>query len=108
MLWRIEFQLLADADAVAVLSMLLIRLTHGTHLERMLAHQLAASTDRPLRLMARIDRVDDNLEKLRLSNACARLMQIFQDGIRLLDKIRTGGRQVVVVQRVQVLKADKP
>ena len=52
--------------------------------------------------MARIDRVDDNLEKLRLSNACARLMQIFQDGIRLIDKIRTGGRQVVVVQHVQV------
>jgi hypothetical protein len=97
-----RLELLADADAVALGIDTAESINAENALERMLAHQLAASHRQALRLMARIDRVDDNLEKLRLCNACARLMQIFQDGIRLIDKIRTGGRQLVVVQHVQV------
>jgi hypothetical protein len=97
-----RLELLADADSVALGIDTAQSINAKNALERMLAHQLAASHRQALRLMARIDRVDDNLEKLRLSNACARLMQIFQDGIRLIDKIRTGGRQLVVVQHVRV------
>jgi hypothetical protein len=97
-----RLQLLADCDAVALGIDTAHSIIAKNALERMLAHQLAASHRQALRLMARIDRVDDNLEKLRLSNACARLMQLFQDGIRLLNKIRTGGRQLVVVQHLQV------
>ena len=38
----------------------------------------------------------------RLSNAAARMMRIFQEGLLTLQKIRTGGKQTVVVQHVQV------
>jgi len=38
----------------------------------------------------------------RLSNAAARMMQVYQEGLLALHKMRTGGKQVVVVQHVQV------
>ena len=38
----------------------------------------------------------------RLTNAAARLMQAYQEALLTLQKIRTGGKQVVVVQRVEV------
>jgi hypothetical protein len=100
-----RLELLADADAVGLGIDASESIGAQNSLEKMLAHQLAASHRQALRLMARIDRVDDNLEKLRLSNACARLMQIFQDGIRLIDKIRKGAHQVVVVKHLQISNA---
>ena len=42
------------------------------------------------------------VEMARLSNAAARTMQVFQEGLLTLQKIRTGGKQTVVVQHVQV------
>jgi hypothetical protein len=42
------------------------------------------------------------VEVARLSNAAARMMQIFQEGLLVLQKLRTGGKQTVVVQHVQV------
>jgi len=42
------------------------------------------------------------VEMARLSNAAARMMQVYQEGLLTLHKMRTGGKQVVVVQHVQV------
>ena len=42
------------------------------------------------------------MEKARLLNAGARLMKAFQDGLLVLNKVRTGGKQTVLVQHVQV------
>jgi hypothetical protein len=42
------------------------------------------------------------VEMARLSNASARMMQIYQEAVLTLQKLRTGGKQTVVVQHVQV------
>ena len=42
------------------------------------------------------------VEVARLSNAAARMMQVYQEGLLTLNRIRTGGRQTVVVQHVRV------
>jgi hypothetical protein len=41
-------------------------------------------------------------EMVRLSNAASRMMQIYQEALLTLQKIRTGGKQTVVVQHVEV------
>jgi hypothetical protein len=75
----------------------------GNSLEKMLCHQMAAAHRAAMRLVARVG--DGGLpivEMARLSNAAARMMQIYQEAFLTLQKIRTGGRQTVVVQHVQV------
>lgn len=84
-------------------------------LEQMLAHQLGAAHRSVLKLTAQLNRqiermavlVDDrrqlaNLEATRTANAVARLMLAFQQGATTVQRLRTGGRQVVTVQHVAV------
>ena len=97
-----RLELLADADAVALGIDTAESIGARNSLERMLAHQMAAAHKHALTLMAKISRAEDNLEALRITNASVRLMLAYQEGMRLLQKIRSGGRQVVIVQRVQV------
>ena len=47
------------------------------------------------------------VEAARLTNATARLMQAYQEALLALQKIRTGGKQVVVVQRVEVSRGGQ-
>ena len=49
-----------------------------------------------------LDNVMPPVEMARLSNAEARMMQVYQEAFLTLQKIRTGGKQTVVVQHVQV------
>src|SRR5262249_10517578 len=42
------------------------------------------------------------METCRLANTAARLMATFQEGVQTLAKLRTGGKQVVVVQHQHV------
>ena len=42
------------------------------------------------------------VETARLANAAARLMRTYQESMLTLQKIRTGGRQTMVVQHVHV------
>jgi hypothetical protein len=42
------------------------------------------------------------VEQGRLVNVAARLMDVYQAGLVTLQRLRTGGRQEVVVQHVQV------
>lgn len=83
-------------------------------LEKMLAHQMAVAHEASLRLMNRAleyvgheanqrpMRGNDPVEACRLTNASARLMSVFQDGMLTLQKLRTGGNQTVTVQHVNV------
>ena len=88
----------------------------GNSLEKMLAHQMAAShkaafemMDKGLQLAQRIDGCTNakaiqvfSTESTRLMNASARMMQSFQQGLTTLQKIRTGGNQTMTVQHVHV------
>lgn len=90
------------------------------NLERMLAHQLAASHQMAMRFAeianAWACRADPSkgtfnnplsaapymVEAQRAANTSARAMGAYQDGLATLAKIRGGGKQTVVVQHVQV------
>ena len=97
-----RLDLLSDADFVSLGVDAAESINANDSLEKMLAHQIAGAHKYALKLLALIDRTSDNLEKLRLTNASARMMQAYQEGMKLLYKIRSGGRQTVVVQHVQV------
>ena len=70
--------------------------------EQMLAHQLAAAHKAALDLLAKSAAQHDTIERARLSNAAARLMSVFQQGLLTLQRLRTNGNQTVTVQHVHV------
>jgi hypothetical protein len=75
----------------------------GNSLEKMLCHQMAAMHCAAMKLLA--NSLRDGLppvEAARLSNAAARMMQVYQDAFLALQKIRSGGKQTLVVQHLQV------
>jgi hypothetical protein len=83
----------------------------GNSMEKMLAHQMAVAHEASMRLLdralsyegeGRFMRQGDSVEACRLANTAARLMSSFQDGLLTLQKLRTGGNQVVTVQHVNV------
>ena len=86
-------------------------------LERMLAHQMAAAHKLAMTFTQRalihahsseyahlsIDaRTTHSIEAARMAGAASRMMSAFNDGLRTLERLRNGGRQVVVVQHVNV------
>ena len=80
-------------------------------LEKMLAHQMAVSHGTSMRLMdralsydagGRAMREGHSVEACRLANTAAWLMSSLQDGLLTLQQLRTGGRQTVTVQHVNV------
>ena len=72
-------------------------------MEKMLTHQMASCHRVAMRLSGRVsgDQIPI-VEIARLSNASARMMQVFQEGLLTLQKLRNGGKQTVLVQHVQV------
>jgi hypothetical protein len=75
----------------------------GNSLEKMLCHQMAAMHRAGMKLVASsLNTSLPPVEMARLSNAAARMMQVYQEAFLALQKIRTGGKQTVVVQHVQV------
>src|SRR5829696_1864572 len=84
-------------------------------LEKMLAHQLAAGHRSAMKLVAEVNRQASylanvhgseqdrmNVQVTRLAGATARMMTTFQQGLVTLQRLRTGGQQVVTVQHVGV------
>ena len=83
-------------------------------LEKMLAHQMAAAhtlamelqveARELLRMYKRTGDIHQHLsiEAGRMFNASARMMDAFQHGMLTIAKVRSGGRQTVVVQHVNV------
>ena len=72
-------------------------------LEKMLCHQMAAAHHTAMTLLAfALDPRLPPVEQARLTNASARMMQVYQEGLLALQRIRAGGKQTVVVQYVNV------
>jgi hypothetical protein len=85
-------------------------------LEMMLSHQLAAAHRSSMKLDAQLNHqigrmngvISDkdlalrNVEVARLANSTARMMGAFQQGLLTLQRLKSGGRQVVTVQHVTV------
>jgi hypothetical protein len=77
-------------------------------LEKMLCHQMAAGHCAAMRLTAySLDNGTPSVERARLSNAAARMMQVYQEAFLTLQKVRSGGKQTVVVQHVQVTEGGQ-
>jgi hypothetical protein len=84
-------------------------------LEKMLAHQLAATHASSMKLTEQLNRCVEKMDVLnpevreranvqgsRLAGAIARINTSFQQGLVTLQRLRTGGQQVVTVQHVEV------
>ena len=75
--------------------------------EKMLTHQLAACHFATMLLHARATGADDlkrpdSAQTVRYMNAAARQVDTYREGMLALLRIKTGGKQTVVVQHVQV------
>ena len=70
--------------------------------EQMLAHQMGATHKAALDLLAKSAAQRDTVEQARLANTAARLMDTFQRAMLTLNRIRSGGRQQITVQHVNV------
>ena len=76
-------------------------------IEKMLCHQMAAVHMAGMELLVRVQESSalsafEPGELVKLTNAAARLFEVFQSGCLTLQKLKTGGRQHVVVQHQQV------
>jgi hypothetical protein len=74
-------------------------------LEKMLCHQLASAHQGAMELMRRVEVPLHPLQPAdlaRLTNAAARLMEVYQAGCLTLQKLKLRGKQHVVVQYQQV------
>jgi len=82
-------------------------------LEKMLAHQMATCHDKAMKIMGKLDseiynfdnrfrEQPDTIELQRLGNTAVRLMKCFQDGLLAIQKVRTGGKQIIQHQHVNV------
>lgn len=78
-------------------------------LETMVSHQAATAHVAAMRLatMAMGESPLNPIERARLANAAARLMEATQGALLALNKVRSGGRQTVLVQYVQVTDNSK-
>ena len=84
----------------------------GNSLEKMLAHQAAAAhacafkfLDKAAGYLDQVGRGHDNtapVEAARLTNAACRLMDAYRQALLTLQRLRTGGTQVVQVQHLTV------
>ena len=89
--------------------------TIGAHnsLEKMMAHQMAVLHRQIMKLTARMDDIElqfphhessaeRNEQICRLAGTVARLAASYQSGFLALQRVRSGGHQVVTVQHVHV------
>jgi len=80
-------------------------------IEKMLCHQLAACHDAGMDLMGRFKETGlfsklPVADQVRLINAAARMFDAFQTGCLTLQKLKTGGKQHVVVQHQQLVNVS--
>jgi hypothetical protein len=100
----------ADLQRVDILASALdaaVTAKASNSLEKMLCHQMSAAHHAAMRLLGDALGSSDRsrwppVELARLTNAAARLMDVFQAAFVTLQRARTGGRQEVVVQHVHV------
>lgn len=111
-------QLAADAGCLDLALDTARSIQPTNSLERMLAHQLAAAHAAAMRLTASADRwlrkaetaaftspaqaQHASIEAARCTNAAARMMATYQDGMASLVRMRNGGQQTVTVNHQHV------
>lgn len=112
---RDRLDLLNDASALELGLYVADTIDARDSIETMLAHQLAVSHKSIMKLATQLNRQiermnvlrDDvrqsaNVEATRVVNAVSRLMAAYQQGAQTLQRLRSGGRQVVTVQYVNI------
>jgi hypothetical protein len=114
---RDRLELAAEAGCLALAADAAETIRAENSLEKMLAHQLAtahrlsmAMAGRAAMHTANASHADFGLaqrefhatEAVQAAGAAARMMDVFQRGLLTLQRLRTGGRQTVVVQHVVV------
>jgi len=67
-----------------------------------LAEKASAQLDLVTNRSAPVVRQDATAEAIQITAAMARMMDSFQRGVLVLERLRKGGQQVVVVQHVNV------
>ena len=103
-----RMEAVADAGILEAAADAAVSAQAGNSLEKMLCHQMAAAHHMAMKLLTRgADTRLPPVETARLMNAGARLMQVFQEGLLALKKNRTGGRQQIVVQHIQVAEGGQ-
>lgn len=72
-------------------------------IERMLSHQAAAMHNLSMKFLAKAaDPAMPTVEAARVANSARGLIQSFSDTILTLQRLRTGGSQQILVQRVEM------
>jgi hypothetical protein len=89
-----------DVAAMAVDAALSIQASNS--LEKMLAHQLAATHKQIMELMGEVSCQPNAGAQAKRINAAARYMSVYQQGMLALHKIRQNGQQRIMVQYVDV------
>ena len=95
--------------------------------EKMLAHQMAAVHRSAMKMMGlvnyRVERMDRmlprqggvsmddlqrlNMETCRMAGAVTRMMNSYQQGLLALHRLRTGGTQRVIIERMQAVQVNE-
>ena len=114
---RTDLLLMESADLAATGIDAAATIGAENSLEKMLAHQLALCHEAVFKLSDKAlstthsignpyakqhDQQFASTESTRLLNAAARLMNTYQQGLLTIQKLRTGGKQIVTVQHVNV------
>jgi hypothetical protein len=98
-----RMDLLADANVLELGVDAADSIGAANSIEKMLAHQMAASHTLAMRLASRAQNDDlPTLEQARLTNASSRMMDSFNTAIATFQRLRSGGRQRVIVQHQHV------
>lgn len=94
-----------DVAAMAVDAALSIQASNS--LEKMLAHQLAATHKQIMELMGVVSCQPNADAQVKRVNAAARCMSVYQQGMLALHKIRQKGQQRIMVQYVNVSQGNQ-
>ena len=107
-----RLDLAANANCLALAADMSETFGARNSVEKALAHQLAGLHATSMRMLSKVEsemfkigQYNGNhahVETARLANAATRLMRTFQDGLMTMQKLRTGGKQTMVVQHVQI------
>ena len=94
-----------DVAAMAVDAALSIQTSNS--LEKMLAHQLAATHKQIMELMGVVSCQPNADAQVKRLNAAARCMSVYQQGMLALHKIRQKGQQRIMVQYVNLSQGNQ-
>jgi len=110
-----RLQLMVDVDCIGMAVDAAETIQAENSLEKMLAHQLATAHKLAMtfanQALNNLNKPNQGLnyqndahaiEGARAANTSAKLMDVYQKGILALSKVRTGGKQTVTVQHVNV------